>query len=913
MAKFPNIPGYKIEKVLGKGGMATVYLAVQENFERHVALKVMHKTLIEDESWSQRFLREARTVAKMSHQAIVPVYDVGSAGTLHYMSMEFLPGGDLKEKMRKGLTVLDSISIMKSIAKGLDYAGSKKLVHRDIKPENILFREDGSPVISDFGISRLTDSKTNITVTGSMVGTPHYMSPEQAQGIDVDPRSDLYSLGIMLYELLTGEVPFTGNSAINIGIKHISEAPKALPDELKGFQKVMDKALAKNPDERYQSGEEFCAALSLIEFSLSAQDEATVMMSSAEVRRLTNANERRVSASSISPGVGRRSGSFEQDQASGAFGGFLADPKKLFLGITGVGALVIAVLYFVVGKEGSSPDAGFDDNNVQVVLKSKADKLLDQARIAMAEKNYFGSGQNNAQYFVTTLLTINPRHTEALSMLDTLFTSYLDEAEEAISRQQAEAGDAALKRASSLAFYVKNPDLSRRLIELNNQLNVVRQQQLVSEAQQTSSETMENVESAVTAAGVPSESNETDGQRGVPETMDPLEVAVAQTAPETVIGEPSVVTTESVPEASDVLDEEGPESESAEAFREPAISEAQVERPAESLLDDAEVSALLVQAASAYERGRLSRPASDNAFSHYVAVLNARPESMEASEGLAQVFAKYESFVDRMIAARNFERAQLYYDGLEAVLARKTEIAHVTANVDALFARYSGVAGQKQQDMTQAFGELEKELNVLFSRAEGIRQKGLNDSTNAQLRLIYQQALKLSPTSSIAAKGLLATSDFEAAQVVEQLEQGNQVKALQHVAKISSTTPEYPKLAELRSTIRRAENSARQASTLLARAEGLMNFRYEKPGLFGNNKDERKKLREAYALIAEAKKVHPFEPGVPVALKKLDQKYASIMNTLLRAGDRDEAKSFGQDTRQYEWEGAQVSDLMKRI
>lgn len=169
---FPSIPGYKVEKVLGQGGMACVYLAIQENFDRHVALKVMAEHLVRDESFAKRFLKEAKTVARLSHQSIVPVFDVGAVGNYHYMAMEFLPGGDLKHKMRAGLSLLESIKIVKAIAAGLHYAGNKGLVHRDIKPENILFREDNSPVISDFGIVRDTDSKTNMTVTGAVIGTP---------------------------------------------------------------------------------------------------------------------------------------------------------------------------------------------------------------------------------------------------------------------------------------------------------------------------------------------------------------------------------------------------------------------------------------------------------------------------------------------------------------------------------------------------------------------------------------------------------------------------------------------------------------------------------------------------------------------------------------------------------------------
>lgn len=248
-----EIPGYRIDRVLGKGGMATVYLAVQKIFERHVALKVMSTALAEDPSFGQRFLREARIVSQLVHPNIITVYDVGVHDNAYYLSMEYIAGPDLKQA-RQQLTLAQKIQVVLDIAKALDFAGSKGYVHRDIKPENILLRQDTyRAVLMDFGIARAAETDLSVTQTGMALGTPHYMSPEQAKGQAVDHRSDLYSLGVVFYYLLVGVVPYHADSAVAIGIKHITEPVPTLPPPLRSLQPLIDKLMAKVPSERYQT------------------------------------------------------------------------------------------------------------------------------------------------------------------------------------------------------------------------------------------------------------------------------------------------------------------------------------------------------------------------------------------------------------------------------------------------------------------------------------------------------------------------------------------------------------------------------------------------------------------------------------------------------------------------------------
>lgn len=259
-----DIPGYKIVSTLGQGGMATVYLAIQTCFEREVALKVMSPHLCTDASFGERFLREARIVSRLMHPNIVTVYDVGIHEGLYYLSMEYLPGHDLKHK-RFELNLAQSLNVVKDIARALDYAGRKGYVHRDVKPENImLLEEDHRAVLMDFGIARPSDVASGMTQTGTAIGTPHYMSPEQAKGLSVDSRADLYSLGVVLFVLLAGHVPFDADSAVVVGIKHVSETIPRLPDHLQVFQPIIDRVMAKDPEDRYQTGGELIADLESI-------------------------------------------------------------------------------------------------------------------------------------------------------------------------------------------------------------------------------------------------------------------------------------------------------------------------------------------------------------------------------------------------------------------------------------------------------------------------------------------------------------------------------------------------------------------------------------------------------------------------------------------------------------------------
>ena len=256
-----EIPGYKIIRTLGVGGQATVYLAIQQGFDREVALKVMSPALAADPTFGERFIREAKIVAKLSHKSIVTVYDVGESGNFYYLAMEYLPGGDLKRRIEQGVKTRECLTIIGKLAIALHFAHEKGYIHRDVKSENILFNEDGEPLLTDFGIAKASNSSTQMTQTGKLIGTPEYMSPEQCRGKKVDGRSDLYSLGVILFEMLTRHVPYTGEDSVAVCIKHVTKPLPQLPARLKHIQWLLDSLLSKDPNKRFQTGSELAAAV----------------------------------------------------------------------------------------------------------------------------------------------------------------------------------------------------------------------------------------------------------------------------------------------------------------------------------------------------------------------------------------------------------------------------------------------------------------------------------------------------------------------------------------------------------------------------------------------------------------------------------------------------------------------------
>ena len=259
---------YEIKAEIGRGGMATVYHAYDPRFEREVALKVLPRAMLHDPQFRTRFEREAKTIAMLEHPAIVPVYDFGEEDGQPYFVMRYMTGGSLTDRMKKGpMTIQEVAQLFERLAPALDEAHAKGIIHRDLKPGNILFDQNGEPYISDFGIAKIAASPSNVTGS-AIVGTPAYMSPEQAQGEGIDGRSDIYGLGVIIFELLTGTQPYHGDTPMSVVVKHITDpVPHILdvkPDLPPAIEAVIERAMAKDRDERFPTVKALSDALNAV-------------------------------------------------------------------------------------------------------------------------------------------------------------------------------------------------------------------------------------------------------------------------------------------------------------------------------------------------------------------------------------------------------------------------------------------------------------------------------------------------------------------------------------------------------------------------------------------------------------------------------------------------------------------------
>lgn len=268
-----DIPGYQVHGRLGKGGMAEVYLATQQSLQRKVAIKVLLSA--DDQDFCQRFIKEGHIVAGLHHPSIITIYDIDQlADGRYYLAMEFISGGDLAQRKGHVFEPQQALRIVRQIASGLAVVHERGLVHRDIKPANILFRADGTAVITDFGVAKEVQLDSDLTQFGIAVGSPAYSSPEQAQCLPLDARSDIYSLGVILLEMLTGTNPYRGSNYTQTVMNHVQMDVPQLPAVLQDYQWLLERMLAKDPDARFAD----CRVLlsSLDELSEADQDSTRI-------------------------------------------------------------------------------------------------------------------------------------------------------------------------------------------------------------------------------------------------------------------------------------------------------------------------------------------------------------------------------------------------------------------------------------------------------------------------------------------------------------------------------------------------------------------------------------------------------------------------------------------------------------
>ncbi len=452
-----DIPGYLVHGRLGKGGMAEVYLATQESLNRKVAVKVLDR--LDDEAFTSRFIREARMVASLHHPSIVTIHDIDRLPDgRHYLAMEFLSGGDLGRYKGQILEPQEALPIVRQIASALAVVHDKGLVHRDIKPANILFRDDGTAVLTDFGIAKDLELDSELTQFNVAVGSPAYSSPEQAQCQPLDARSDIYGLGVILLELLTGENPYRGDSYAETVLNHVQMTPPLLRRGLSDYQNLIDRMLAKDPDERFADCHVLLDSLTaLIELDLdftrigpavpvprTAQPSAKQPAKQQEKQQARQQSKQ----SAQQPVVRRRSRRLLWGLAGvlltlvSAGGGYYAvlqlkiatllerAEQRLVEGRLVEPAGDNADFYFneVLRLDAGNAKAG---DGLQRVLAARIANTLALADQRLGEDRLLAPEQDNAVFYYQQVLGWAPGNEQALAGLDQVTQRFIDHSEEA--------------------------------------------------------------------------------------------------------------------------------------------------------------------------------------------------------------------------------------------------------------------------------------------------------------------------------------------------------------------------------------------------------------------------------------------------------------------------------------------------
>jgi len=439
-----EIPGYRIVRALGRGGMATVYLAMQESVQREVALKVMSPTLHGDAEFGERFLREARIAASLRHRHVVQVHDVGRAGELHYMAMEYLSGGPVLNRSLGAGDLAFCLRVTREMALALDYAHKRGVIHRDIKPDNILLRDDGAAVLSDFGIARAQDNK-RMTMTGTILGTPHYMAPEQASGAAVDGRADLYSLGIVFHEMVVGVVPFDAADWVSVGLMHLSAPVPRLPQALAKLQPLIDTMLAKDPAERLQTGADLAEVIADMEQTLSGPRSPPVrwptVADPVAPQLPTRRREPALASSEDEPELGEIGEALTQPSRRGRRR--LASAAEPAVGKTRTPLWAWMLLPVIVLLLGYSLREPLRD----LIIPSRTEELLVQAEQALTQRHLSGTQPAGASELFRQVSAVDPDNQRARDGLMRVAEALLVQARQALADDRVADAKLALAEA----------------------------------------------------------------------------------------------------------------------------------------------------------------------------------------------------------------------------------------------------------------------------------------------------------------------------------------------------------------------------------------------------------------------------------------------------------------------------------
>lgn len=694
-----RIPGYDIEVLLGKGGMAAVYKARQQSFGREVALKVLNPTAEDLVEFSRRFLQESAIVAKLHHSHIVQVYDVGQYDNYFYISMEYLHGGDLSNKLNEGLSLRDTVKIIKQLADALDFAHRKNIIHRDIKPANVMFREDGAAVLTDFGIAKELESQAELTQAGMVIGTPRYMSPEQIRGDKVDHRADIYALGIVFYRCLTNFVPFDGKDMLTTAYLQDNEPVPLLPPEVACFQPIINRMLEKVPEARFQRGHDVVDALEELDRSAYQGDLTNLAVAAAN----------KLAPPTVTSVSGRYSVGMSALPDSNM------DGTQIRASLTQTARAEHMRLHDPLAASARYPAAGTERKPRRSAMRKASLLLMGAAAVGLASVHYAGGWEQVS------------RSGWAAPLNDQLRDFWTRISPAGMVSQSSE--DIA---ETPPAEFVAEPVV-----------RVADEADQVEDAQVELPLAAEAEGNGLEEAGI-----ETDPAVAVEEVNGTSSAFIAEDEPEVDVDtDTSATEGDAAPavESTAVLDE-SPGEEEPLAEEPPALEEAVAAEP-----DTAEVIAgLLAEAEAHMAAWRLRKPASGNAYQTYQQVLELEPDNNEALEGIERIAELYLAMANRAINEKALDRAQGFIEDSRIVAPENPELQ--TLEDKLMFA----IAEQQELDALAAAAKKAEKIERLLTLARADEEAGRIRSPVGNNALEkYQQILDLDPDNDLAIDKLI--------------------------------------------------------------------------------------------------------------------------------------------------------------
>jgi tetratricopeptide (TPR) repeat protein len=741
-----ELPGYAVEREIGRGGMARVYLAVQKKFGRLVALKVVSPEFTSDPSFGKRFAREARIIGQLNHPNIVQVHDAGVHENCYYLVMEYLRGGDLNRRLAKGLHMQAVLSVIKDVARALDYAHQKGYVHRDIKPENILFREDGSAVLSDFGIAKVVSAGVALTRQGSVVGTPQYMSPEQAAGRALDGRSDLYSLGVVFFRMLSGDVPYKADSAVAIGVRHLQDPIPRLPSHLAPFQDVVDRFLAKKPEDRFQSGAEVIEALDRTRADGVVPNNVvkTEVVTTAEIRAVSDAMPDGLEVIRAEPGAYRKN----QERSS---------RTGLWWALLIVAAVAIALTLY--------PDRG---------------RMVDQVLFAtgLAENPDLGDAWREAQSLQADpnqslasvvagyrrVLSIEPTHIEAQAAIADLATRWKTDIQAALDVDDLPLAEA--KLSQSLAVFPLDVELTALFEALGDQ--------------QRALSLFTSTQALLRSHGIDDLPSATAAIQAYKEVLrlDPDNAAAA--AELDVLAAHYSALADGAVDSGDVVGAMNYIERATTANQEYAGLTDVRDKIRQATTTQEEIQGLLQQASAYRANGALINPPGENAAEIYDRVLATDPDNAIANQGLSELVGQLLAQATQLLDSGQILPVRDMLDRATAIGLSDAAIGELQTRLD----REQRVAG----DVARLLEEARTLLNDGFITEP--------QENNAVARL--SEVLRLDPDNVDARKELQRAAQRLAAVAQEAFDVGFTDDASHYLELALTVTPEVPEWRELR-------------------------------------------------------------------------------------------------------------------